>query len=184
MGEEGMERRSGLKSRPPARLETVIALLVPPVAREHVLGDLAERYASTGQYLLDALRTVLSVVASQIRRTSFFPLWPPIAFGLAIAFGQGADGWWPLALIPTVTTLLAFMVRDAYRVPDPDHPRRKGLVDIALVAAAVLVCQRVVALWQPEWLVTAEGWRGGAAALAILYVLRLQNPTGRVPRFS
>lgn len=179
-----MERRSGLKSHPPVRLESVIALLVPPVAREHVLGDLAERYASQGQYLLDAVRTVPSVVASQIRRTSFFLLWPMIAFMLLIAFGRGADGWWPQAVIPTVTTLLAFMVRDAYRVPDPEHHRRKGLIDVAIVAAAVLACQRVVALWQPEWLVTTEGWRGGAVALAILYVLRLQNPTGRVPRFS
>jgi hypothetical protein len=36
-------------------------------------------------------------------------------------------------------------------------------------------------LWYPEWLITSEGLRGGALALAILYLLRLQNPTGRVP---
>jgi hypothetical protein len=154
------------------------------VTREHVLGDLAERYESLGQYLFDAVRTVPSVIGSQIRRTSFFLLWPMIACVLLIAFGRGADAWWPQAVTPTVTTLLAFMVRDAYRVPDPEHPRRNGLVDIAIVAAAVLACQRVVALWQPDWLVTTEGWRGGAVALAILYLLRLQNPTGRVPKLS
>jgi hypothetical protein len=91
-----------------------------------VLGDLAERYAIPRQYLVDALRTVPSVVASQIRRTSVFPLWPAIGFGLPLAFGRGADDWWPRAVIPAVTTLLAFMVRDAYRVADLQHPRRKA----------------------------------------------------------
>lgn len=152
------------------------------MAREHVLGDLAERYSSLGQYLLDALRTVPAVVISQIRRTSYFPLWPAIGLGLAIAFGRGAEAWWPQAAIPSVITLLAFMFRDAYRVPDLQHPRRKGLVDIAIVAGIVLATDAVVGLWHQEWLITPEGLRGGALALTVLYLLRLQNPTGRIPR--
>lgn len=155
---------------------------MPPLAREHVLGDLAERYTSPGQYMLDALRTVPAVVVSQIRRTSFFPLWPMIGFGLTIAFGRGAQDWWPRAVLPAVITLLAFMFQDAYRVPDQKHPRRKGFVDVAIAAATVLASQAGVALWHPEWLITSEGLRGGAVALAVLYLLRPQNPSGRVPR--
>lgn len=179
-----MEPRSSVTSPPPARLETAVGFFVPPVAREYVLGDLAERYASPRQYVLDALGTLPSVIASQIRRTSYFPLWPLIGCGLLVAFGRGAEAWWPRAVLPAVVTLLAFMVRDAYRVPDLEHPRRKGLVDIAFVAAAVVVFQRVLAWWHPEWLITTEGWSGGAMALAILYLLRLQNPSGLVPRFK
>ena len=177
-----MERRSGMKSRPPAAFESAVSLFVPPLTREHVLGDLAERYTSPGQYFLEALRTVPAVVVSQIRRTSFFLLWPMIGLGLTIAFGRGAELWWPSAVIPAIVTLLAFMFRDAYRVPDLTRPRRKGFVDVAIVAATVLAYQAGVALFRPEWLITSEGLRGGALALAVLYLLRLQNPTGRVPR--
>lgn len=177
-----MECRSGMTLRPPAVIESVVGLLVPPLAREHVLGDLAERYTSPGQYMLDALLTVPAVVISQIRRTSFFLLWPMIGFGLTISFGRGAEEWWPRAVIPAVITLLAFMFRDAYRVPDLQRPRRKGLVDIAIVAGTVLAAEAGVGLWRPEWLMTSEGLQGGAMALAVLYLLRLQNPTGRVPR--
>jgi hypothetical protein len=176
-----MERRSGMKSGPPAVIESIVGLFVPPLAREHVLGDLAERSTSLGRYLLDALRTVPAVVISQIRRTSFFLLWPMIGFGLTIAFGRGAAEWWPRAVIPAVITLLAFMFRDAYRVPDLQRPWRKGLVDIAIVAGTILASEAGISLWRPEWLVTSEGLRGGALALAVLYLLRLQNPTGRVP---
>ena len=177
-----MEHQPGMTSRPPAALESVVGFFVPPLAREHVLGDLAERHTSPGQYLLDALRTVPAVVISQIRRTSFFPLWPMIGFALAVAFGRGAEDWWPRAVIPAVITLLAFMFRDAYRVPDLKRPRLKGFVDVAIVALAVLASQAGLALWHPEWLITSEGLRGGALALAVLYLLRLQNPTGRIPR--
>jgi hypothetical protein len=67
-------------------------------------------------------------------------------------------------------------------VPDLQHPRRKGLVDIAIVAGMVLASEAVLGLWRQEWLITSEGLRGGAVALGVLYLLRLQNPTGRVPR--
>jgi glucose-6-phosphate-specific signal transduction histidine kinase len=176
-----MERRPGLTSLPPVALESVVGLLVPPLAREHVLGDLAERYVSPGRYLLDALRTVPAVVISQIRRTSYFVLWPMVGLLLAFAFSRGTEGWWPRAVIAAVITLLAFMFRDAYRVPDLEHPRRKGLVDIAIVAAAVLAVESGLMLWHPAWSMTLKGLSGGAWALALLYFLRLQNPTGRVP---
>lgn len=177
-----MERRPGMTPRPPAGMESAVGLFVPPVAREHVLGDLAERYTSPGRYLLDALRAVPAVVISQIRRTSYFLMWPMIGFALIIAFGRGAKSWWPHAVIPAVITLLAFMVRDAYRVPDLMRPRRKGLVDIAIVAVTVIASEATLTLWHPDWVITSEGVRGGAFALAVLYLLRLQNPTGRVPR--
>ena len=49
--------RCGMTSGPPAAIESVVSLFVPPLAREHVLGDLAERYSSRRQYGLEAVRT-------------------------------------------------------------------------------------------------------------------------------
>lgn len=176
-----MERWSGVRSSPPVVIESIVGLFVPPLTREHVLGDLAERYKSLGQYALDVLRTVPVIVISQIRRTSYFPMWPVIGFGLTVAFGRGAEAWWPSAVIASIITLLAFMFRDAYRVPDLQHPRRKGLVDIAIVAGVVFASEVAVGLWHQEWQITQAGLRSGGVALAILYLLRLQNSTGRVP---
>ena len=64
---------SKLEVRPPALVDAVIRLLIPPACREHVLGDLWERYTSPRQYVIDALRTLPFVICSQMRRT-FDPL--------------------------------------------------------------------------------------------------------------
>ena len=87
-----MEHRPNMTSRPPAVIESAVGVFVPPLAREHLLGDLAERYTSPGRYLHDALSTVPAVVVSQIRRTSFFPLWPMIGLGLAYRVRPGRPG--------------------------------------------------------------------------------------------
>lgn len=59
-----------MKSRPPRLLERVIALLIPPAYREHVLGDLYERYTKLWRYIVDAARTVPLVLLSHIRRNT------------------------------------------------------------------------------------------------------------------
>jgi len=56
--------------RPPAVIESIVRLLVPPVSREHVMGDLSERYRSPRQYLMDAFLSLPLIVASQVRRVS------------------------------------------------------------------------------------------------------------------
>jgi hypothetical protein len=171
-----MESNPRMEARPPALIESAVRLFVPPIAREHVLGDLSERYTSTPHYLLEATQTIPFVIGSQIRRTSHFPMWPIVALMLHTGFGAGSDRWWPHAVIPSVATLIAFMFRDAYRVPDVRHPWRQGLVDLALVASVVIATEIVVALIRPEWLIAADGVAGGSAILAMLYVLRVQNP--------
>lgn len=169
-----------MKSKPSFIAESLVKFFVPPVAREYVLGDLAERYRSPGQYLRDALQTVPAVVISQIRRTSLFAFWPVVGSGLCLAYARETQGWWPGAVIAAVATLVAFMFRDAYRVPDLKRPARKGLVDILVVAAVVFALEMGLARYRPEWAITPEGMRGGAIALAVLFLLRLQNPSGRV----
>ena len=63
----------GLRVDPPPWLETVVRLVVPPVCREHVLGDLRERLQASPSpspfaYFSDALQTVPLVAWSQMRR--------------------------------------------------------------------------------------------------------------------
>lgn len=169
-------------STPPAFVQAVVGLLLPPVAREHVLGDLAESATSTRQYLLTACRVVPRVVFSQIRRTSHFPLWPPIGLVLFVAFCRGDGRWHTGALVAALVVLLTFMIRDAYRRPDQAHRWRQGLVDVAFVYIAIRVCASALALFRPEWTIGAGGLRAGAAVVAVLFFLRLGKPTGRVPR--
>lgn len=59
-----------MKSRPPRLLERVIALLIPPAYREHVLGDLHERYTKPWRYIVDSARTAPLVLFSHIRRNT------------------------------------------------------------------------------------------------------------------
>ena len=59
---------------PPEMLDRVVRLLIPPAAREAVVGDLWETYRSPSQYAGEALRTVPYVVFSQMRRYFNLPV--------------------------------------------------------------------------------------------------------------
>jgi hypothetical protein len=54
--------------QPSRRLASILAALVPPVSREHVLGDLAECAHSTSQYLSAFAAVLPKVVFSELRR--------------------------------------------------------------------------------------------------------------------
>jgi hypothetical protein len=58
------------KSGPPAPLSALLRLLIPPPAREAVMGDLEERYRSPIQYASEGIRTMPYLIASRARRTS------------------------------------------------------------------------------------------------------------------
>src|ERR1041384_7011861 len=96
-----------METRPPALIEKLVRALIPPASREHVVGDLNERYVSPRQYLLDALRALPYLIASRLRRTTH-----PIAVPLLAAFlwwcvfhGFRQESW-IAATIPTVITLV------------------------------------------------------------------------------
>lgn len=176
-----MAARPTMETRPPVLIETVVKLLVPPAAREHVLGDLAERYSSPRQYVVDAIRAIPFVVASQIRRTTNLPLLAIPAFLFMVNFGAGApEHFWIRGGVPTIVALIGLVLRDAYRVPDASQPWRRGLVDIAVVIACASAVQIVFAFAQPEWLIARGGVARSAIVLAIFYLVRVQNPTGGV----
>lgn len=172
--------------RPPETLEKFVRLLVPAASREHVIGDLSESYQSPGRYLFAALSVLPFVIASRIRRTSnpvrvafrAFVLW------FATFYGQIQENW----LVPTIPTMLAtfaLVLRDAYRpvtptVPNPTRPR-DAAIDIALICACVLLSQAALAQWAPYLLLPRRTLVVGLPiGCALLFVLRLQNPSGGI----
>jgi hypothetical protein len=70
-----------MKRQPAAFLERFVGRLLPRASREHVLGDLSERYTSPLRYITDAGRTVPFVLGSQLRRSG----WSAVPGGEAAA---------------------------------------------------------------------------------------------------
>jgi len=59
---------------PPTAMEQVVQWLIPPKAREAVVGDLREIYSTPSQYLAEAARTVPLVFVSCVLRALNLPL--------------------------------------------------------------------------------------------------------------
>jgi hypothetical protein len=180
MGRGAVDRKVG--AQPPENLEKVVRWLVPAASREHVVGDLNERYRSPGKYLVDALCVLPFVIASQVRRSSSFTRVAFRAFILwyAAFLGPRQESWLA-ATLPTVLATVALILRDAYRPTAPSSPSptppRAAAVDVALVCASVLLVETVVALWAPELLLTRQAFIYGIPfGCALLFITRLQNP--------
>ncbi|MGA9885697.1 MAG: hypothetical protein WBQ34_18420 [Candidatus Acidiferrales bacterium] len=171
-----------MKDGPSRAIESIVAHLVPPARREEVLGDLHERYEGPAQYLLDVLRTVPHVVASQIRRTTDPRLVIFEAFALYIAFlaapaqpGGGSLIFKPetllQALIPVVIALVVLRLIDAYSTAP-----RSLLMTLAQSALAVAISYGADELVRFEYpglaLPRAALLSGGVLALFVLWFLR------------
>lgn len=166
-------------ARPPENLARLVRALVPPASREHVLGDLQERYRSPRGYLADALQALPFVIASRLRRTTH---------PLGVLF-VGAFLWWAVfwgnrqdtvlaALLPALITLAALALRDVYRDTTPSWPRAAAL-DVAIAATCVLLLEGMLWLLAPSLLLTRDTLLiGFPLGFLILFGLRLQTPTG------
>ncbi len=167
---------------PPALLEGVIRVLLPPAAREPVLGDLWERYRSPGQFLSEGVRTMSYVVAAQARRSTSAPIVGLQIFILFACLG----GFFPTmrpdvmpngarAGIAVAAALLGLILRNVYR--EPGSPVRQGLLDAATAAAMVLASQGLLAVLMnagaigPGWMISTGTYVLGALALPILCIL-------------
>ena len=158
-----------VETGPSALIERVVRLLTPPACREHVLGDLWERYRSPGQYLRDAMRTLPFVIVSRIRRTSSAPL---LAFQAFCVFATFAGPWMtpiPMAVSAMAAAVAILAIRQAYRVDAPRWP--KGLAMDALAAAlgaALIGILSQIGTRANVWL-AVDALDGGAGAFLLVF---------------
>ena len=119
-----------METHPPKLIEAIVERLVPPACREHVLGDLSERYKSAGQYIADALAIIPLVIASRVRRTFDIQLFLAQAAALYISYAGASlvlgPGYLyddsklvPLAIVIGVA-LSVLVLCEAYSQPGPD----------------------------------------------------------------
>ncbi|MBZ5590618.1 MAG: hypothetical protein LAP39_00165 [Acidobacteriia bacterium] len=171
-----------MKPAPPKAIETIVGTLLPPACREEVLGDLHERFTSPRQYIADAMFTVPCVVASRIRRTTDARVLGMEAFTAYLSFLCAAWQWagtaflaeqWGLVrlAIPTVSALVALMLRRAYADP-ARRSRWAPFVDAAVGAGGAVLSQ--AALWNidrelvlPRWMLIS----GSAMSVLLLAAL-------------
>ena len=164
-------------------IDAVVRTLIPSACREHVVGDLWERYTSPGSFVIDAIRTVPFIIASQIRRTSTIGLVSIEAFLFCIGFAVGAGGLIRV-IVPVVAALLGLVLRDAYKTGF-SLSALQVLRDVTVRAGAVLASQGLVALLWPGVPSPLPAVATGAGASGMVFLLRLQNPgLGKQPRHA
>jgi hypothetical protein len=132
MGKAVGKRGRLMYSGPSKTAEAIIAVFVPLACREEVLGDLHERYSSSGQYGLDALRTIPLVIVSRIRHTVDPQVLLMQALALYASFLGAAwlkdraflsEPWGLVRLaIPGGMAMLGLILDDAYAKPGRRSP--------------------------------------------------------------
>jgi hypothetical protein len=135
---------------PPLIVEEVVQLLIPPAARETVVGDLREIYCSPSQYAVEALRTVPLVILSCAVRSMNLPL---LALqGTLIFFCLEGLGDHLLHLnqmqigLGTAAALMAILLRDTYQQAGRPTVRRSIIEAIMIAFFMVVFCPEAFGL--------------------------------------
>jgi hypothetical protein len=110
-------------------LEGAVERLIPPAAREAVLGDLRESYARRGDYLREILKAAPYVIASQMTRH----------LNLPVLMLQGAMIFWFFDGRMVALALPLLMLREAYQPLARPDPRVALRGAVALSFASLLV---------------------------------------------
>jgi hypothetical protein len=172
-----------MEARPHPLVEAFIGRLLPPACREHVLGDLHERYVSASQYVHDAVRTIPFAIWGQIRRTSSAPLAIAEVGVVYVAFlstlgmfdpGGLSNSSAPLrTAIPAFAALAAVVLRDAWV---GRGPRANALIAVDAVrgiACAALTQALLVGVGSPLALRLDVLLAGCAMSLMLLSGVRI-----------
>jgi hypothetical protein len=115
--------------RPPKLLESLLRLLLPPASREHVLGDLQERYTSPESYVIEALSVLGPVIISRIRRTTDIQVFLMETLTIYLSFATA--GWYlgeqnflyhqagfVRLAVPTSVAVVSLLFCNAYSSPE------------------------------------------------------------------
>lgn len=189
-------QRHHMTRQPPGLLGGLLQMLLPPDSREAVLGDLAERSHTPGQYMAEGLRSLPPLVAGQARRASRLPVIGLQIFILFACLGgfelDRIDQALPNAAragLPTILALICLMLRNVYH--GASGPVRRGFMDGVTAALCVITEQLVVNALQasgvigPGWALTRSLIVLATLAFPILWTLgAMENAEtgGRVAR--
>jgi hypothetical protein len=171
-----------METHPPKLIEGIVGALIPPACREHVLGDLYERYTSRAQYILDAAATLPFVIASQVRRSFNIQLFFSQACVIYLAFGGAslatgrANLYDMQALVPPAIVigilLLALVFCDAYADPQNRSPRRVYF-EVLFALSCAYGGEVAIRFFDPEWALPMGVMLAGSAVCApMLLMLR------------
>ncbi|HEY4276502.1 MAG TPA: hypothetical protein VGM68_13515 [Rhizomicrobium sp.] len=126
---------------PPVILEKILQFLIPPAARETVVGDLREIYRGPSQYMTEALGTVPLVILSCAIRAANLPLL--LLQGGLIYFclvDLGAPSWHlgPVqAALATAAALTGLILCETYRRTGRPTVQR-SIIDAILIAIVII----------------------------------------------
>lgn len=183
-----------MEAGPHPLAERVVARLLPPLCREHVLGDLYERNATTGQYVRDALRSVPFAVWGQVRRTTS----PGLAClqggavygGFLSAYGRVAPGVLQTTdgvlgtLTPALTAVVVLALRDAW-TGRPQRISIRVLVDAPLCVAIACTAHLAVHAFRIDSLVGSTVTMVAAVvSLLLLSLVRVFDARANTPIMS
>jgi len=112
-----------------ASLDRAVERLIPPAAREAVLGDLRESYAQRGDYLREIVKAAPYVIASQMRRH----------LNLPVLMLQGAMIFWFFDGRVAALVLPVLMLREAFQPVGRPDPRAALRGAVVLAFASLLV---------------------------------------------
>ena len=163
-----------METGPRPLIERLVGALIPPPSREHVLGDLCQRYKSDWQYVLDACRVVPHVVWSQIRRTSSPTLLVAEFVLVFLAFASAAfsvTGFLnqPLAVyqlaVPAILALVTFVLRDAYA--GANRSSAEVSADAMLAMVTVLAAEQLLLVARSDLALPRVVLLGGSVASLI-----------------
>lgn len=126
-------------------LEKVFGFLLPQACREHVLGDLHEKYKSPRRYLREAFAVLAPVIMSRIRRATDFQAFLMETFAVYLSFLAAA--WWlgekaflydhagfVRLAIPTAVTAIILLLCNAYA----DPAKKLSLIQPVLQSAGAI----------------------------------------------
>jgi len=172
---------------PPRTAERIVALLTPPACREHVVGDLRERYTTRGQYVAEAICTIPLVVSSRIRRTTDPQMLLMEAFVLYISFLVVAwrlDGanflyeQWGYArvAIPAAIAEATLKLEDAYATPGKRTPLTP-ILQVTLSLGIVSLAEGALLAIDPRWVLPLHTVvYGSAISIVLVSTLRILFP--------
>ena len=168
-------------------LEMLFYWLLPPACREHVMGDLHERNASTGRYFREGVSVLGPVIVSRIRRTTDLQVFVIEGFALYLSFSTVAwylrqnaflydgAGFARLA-VPTTLAIIGLLLCNAY-----SDPRRVSFVKAIMQSAgSISVAFLGQALLFDTWSTLAVPFPvmlyGSLISFAIICPLRMLFP--------